>query len=295
MLNKRLQFIGFDKALKICSILIFFILSGCPHNTIQHRTPLTFSKTLSESVTTDYREYGGFSIWINCNERLAKATYTYIEADKDSYNRSQTKNYYLDNRFNTNCNQLSSKTYQKTLGDSRKLPPHKHFDVGHLVNKNHLDYSQRYIDESMVMGNMHPQVRLFNQRKGAWYYTEKLVECLRQISPLHVWAGVIIGNSDADDYFVNSHGVKTPSYSWKLIHRTDINKIQIFVMPNSHTSIAENIDSYVIGYADFVLMLEDSFVRELVSRYEKISADINTWVVEGHNTLMCEGIVTSIK
>lgn len=43
--------------------------------------------------------------------------------------------------------------------------------------------------------------------------------CYRDIDELLVMGGVIWGSNAKDDYFVASHGVRTPDYFWKVIIR----------------------------------------------------------------------------
>lgn len=63
------------------------------------------------------------------------------------------------------------------------------------------------------MTNILPQVAQMN--RGAWLLTEEIVE-FRDIDELLVIGGVIWGNNPADDYFILSHGVKTPDAFWKV-------------------------------------------------------------------------------
>jgi len=55
--------------------------------------------------------------------------------------------------------------------------------------------------------------------RGAWLLTEEIIECYRDIDELLVIGGVIWGSNPDDDYFVQSHGVKTPDAFWKVVVR----------------------------------------------------------------------------
>ena len=83
--------------------------------------------------------------------------------------------------------------------------------------RNHLDYSSAAIKATNNMTNILPQVA--NMNRGAWLETEEIVERYRDISELLVIGGVIWGNNPSDDYFVKSHGVKTPDAYWKVVIR----------------------------------------------------------------------------
>jgi len=67
------------------------------------------------------------------------------------------------------------------------------------------------------MTNILPQA--LNMNRGAWLQTEEIIECYRDIDELLVIGGVIWGNNPADDFFIESHGVKRRMllesyYSW---------------------------------------------------------------------------------
>ncbi|MDD2863959.1 MAG: DNA/RNA non-specific endonuclease, partial [Methylococcales bacterium] len=99
--------------------------------------------------------------------------------------------------------------------DERKIEAAN--DREHLVPANHLDYSANAIKATNNMTNILPQAA--NMNRGAWLQTEKIIECYRDIDELLVICGVIWGNNPADDYFVQSHGVKTPDAFWKVVMR----------------------------------------------------------------------------
>jgi endonuclease G len=84
--------------------------------------------------------------------------------------------------------------------------------------------------------------------RGAWLLTEEIVEYYRDIDELLVIGGVIWGNNAKDDYFVVSHGVRTPDYFWKIIIRGigQDERAIAWIMPNStdatkkHLSLLKN-------------------------------------------------------
>jgi hypothetical protein len=75
--------------------------------------------------------------------------------------------------------------------------------------------------------------------------TEEIVECYRDIDELLVLGGVIWGNNPADDYFVQSHGVKTPDAFWKVVVRGDGRAIARIV-PNTKDAVEAKLDSYLV-------------------------------------------------
>jgi DNA/RNA endonuclease G (NUC1) len=58
------------------------------------------------------------------------------------------------------------------------------------------------------MTNILPQAT--NMNRGAWLLTEEITECYRDIDELLIIGGVLWGNNPNDDFFTESHGVKTP-------------------------------------------------------------------------------------
>jgi endonuclease G len=100
------------------------------------------------------------------------------------------------------------------------------------------------------MTNILPQAA--NMNRGAWLQTEKITECYRDIAELLVIGGVIWGNNEADDYFVKSHGVRTPDAYWKVIIRgTGADERAIaWIVPNSKDATAKRLDQYLVSVDD---------------------------------------------
>ena len=83
------------------------------------------------------------------------------------------------------------------------------------------------------MTNILPQAAAMN--RGAWLLTEEITECYRDIDELLIIGGVLWGNNPNDDFFTESHGVKTPDAFWKVIIRND--RAIAWIIPNSAESI----------------------------------------------------------
>jgi endonuclease G len=60
---------------------------------------------------------------------------------------------------------------------------------------------------------------------------------------------LIWGNNPADDYFVQSHGVKTPDAFWKVIIRGAgyDERVIAWIVPNSQEATRKHLDQY-LGY-----------------------------------------------
>lgn len=173
--------------------------------------------------------YEGFTIWLDCEKRGAvKWRYN---AQHDNGNERRSKTFRLDPHVPEECQQTSTKGYGHG------------YDRGHQVPANHLDHSPVAIKQSNYMTNILPQVSQMN--RGAWKLTEEIAECYRDIDELLVIGGVIWGDNPEDDYFVESHGVKTPDAFWKVIVRGDGRAIA-WIVPNSKEATAKRLDDYLV-------------------------------------------------
>jgi endonuclease G len=178
-------------------------------------------------------DYQGFTVWLDCEKRSAvKWRYN---AQHDGGNQARDDSFRLDPYVPKECQQTSAKGY----GNG--------YDRGHQVPANHLDASPVAIKQSNYMTNILPQTSQMN--RGAWLLTEEIIECYRDIDELLVLGGVVWGNEPADDYFVRSHGVKTPDAYWKVIIRGNGNAIA-WIVPNTKDATQSKLDSYIVTVAD---------------------------------------------
>ena len=161
---------------------------------------------------------------------------------KDSFSKSPTSYFGGDDTYNGGtCQQGSGSSYPKVCVDpldsdgeawslegyssseiKASCDDYLSFDRGHQVPANHYDFDEDLIDETNYMTNILPQIDKMN--RGAWLATEMVIECYRDVEPLYIVGGAAFDrNDDMFDYFEASHGVKTPSYQWKVIQATDSN------------------------------------------------------------------------
>ena len=73
--------------------------------------------------------------------------------------------------------------------------------------------------------------------------------CYRELDELLVIGGVVWGNNPADDYFVHSHGIKTPDAYWKVIIRVNGKEERAiaWLIPNSPIATRNRLDDYLIS------------------------------------------------
>ena len=141
---------------------------------------------------------------------------------------------------------------------------------------NHLDASEEAIKATNTMTNILPQAA--NMNRGAWLQTEELIECYRDISELLVIGGVIWGNNPADDYFVQSHGVKTPTAFWKVVIRGSgqDERAIAWIVPNSQEATRKNLDTYLVSVDEIERVTGEKIP---VADYAKHDKPSQSWII----------------
>ncbi|MGZ5053987.1 MAG: DNA/RNA non-specific endonuclease [Methylobacter sp.] len=202
-------------------------------------------------------DYQGFTVWLDCQER-APVKFRY-NAQHDTGNEARAKDFRLDPNVSQACQQTSAAAYGHG------------YDRGHQVPANHLDASSVAMKQSNYMTNILPQTSQMN--RGAWLLTEEIVECYRDIDELLVIGGVIMGNNPADDYFVQSHGVKTPDAFWKVIIRgTGQDERAIaWMVPNSKEATRKQLDRYLVSVDELERLTGETIPVVDYAKHEKFS------------------------
>lgn len=207
-------------------------------------------------------DYQGFTVWLDCAQRAAvKFRYN---AQHDTGNAERSDTFSLDPNVPAECQQVSAKAYGMK------------YDRGHQVAANHLDASEVSIKQTNFMTNILPQAA--NMNRGSWYLTEKITECYRDIDELLVLGGVIWGNNSADDYFVRSHGVKTPDYFWKVIirgHGQD-ERVIAWIIPNAKEATQKQLDRYLVTVDEIEQITGE---RIPVADYAKHDKPGQSWMI----------------
>lgn len=120
--------------------------------------------------------------------------------------------------------------------------------------------------------------QMANMNRGAWLLTEEIIECYRDIDELLVIGGVIWGDNPADDYFVQSHGVKTPDAFWKVVIRGkgQDERAIAWIVPNSSDATKKNLDRYLVSVDD----IERATGEKLpVADYSKHEKPLASWLI----------------
>lgn len=194
-------------------------------------------------------DYGGFRLLYDCD--LKSAIRFEYKLDRDTGNFRRPTAFNFDPNFSKNCaQQLSTNSYASVVSG---------WDRGHLVASNHMDYDAAYLLSANYMTNIVPQLANFNQ--GLWKETENITECHRDLAPIQVIGGVIYSDA-SNDFFLASHGIKSPDYFWKtLITTNSTNQTETisWLFPNQNG--LTNLDSFIVSIAE----LESRVGSDLIS------------------------------
>lgn len=255
--------------------------------------------TVSSNLEWKKKVYSGLgTIWLSRKYRLP-ARFEYV-AHCDGGNVKRKKNFSLD-PDETDWQQNSTRSYPRTCiapqcdqcGSSnlcitqcagrsdgvwssfgasfdefkKNCVEFLSYDRGHQIPANHVDDAEEHIALSNYMTNISPQASSMN--RGAWLYTEELIECMRDLETLEVIGGSVWNDDDNEpnmvgrnEWFRASHGVQTPVYFWKIIkikrdgviaqwlRQPDVQPTKVdhiaFWIPNTEDATRQNIDDYVI-------------------------------------------------
>ncbi|ETV69197.1 hypothetical protein H257_15026 [Aphanomyces astaci] len=172
-------------------------------NNASGQPTITTSKsiTVAPIASTSYNFYihlDGHSLSYNCERRTADRWNYTLATDKKAATRPSS--FDTDQMMSKECNQFKTKSYAST---------HRGFDRGHLVASSMMTDSPE-------------------QRRGSHYMTN--------IAPqrIYTWGGILY-TDDSNDYFLDSHGIRTPDFWWKVVLTKDdsgADKIISWFFPN---------------------------------------------------------------
>jgi endonuclease G len=217
-------------------------------------------------------DHGGFKLLYDCDRRSALRYEYELQADRGSVARPE--DFKLDPELPKGCGQqFNAKSYASVK---------KGWDRGHLVTSNHMDYNATYIERANYMTNIAPQASQFNQ--GIWIEAENVAECYRDLAPVKVYGGVVYGTDRAatqNDYFVESHGIRTPEYFWKAVVTTkrgsDELKVIAWLIPNRDA--LGPLDKYMISITDLEKRVGASLVKIELPAALKNETPTRAWVL----------------
>lgn len=219
----------------------------------------------AEEVTLDK---GGFKLTYDCSNRTA-LRYEYT-LSTDTGSAARPSSFYTDPDLPSGCLQQTTTASYASVKTG--------YDRGHLVTSNHMDASSTYIKRANYMTNIVPQISSFNQ--GIWVQAENVAECYRDIAPVTVYGGVTYGDT-SNDYFLSSHGIRTPEYFWKTIITTDpstgATKAISWYIPNREG--LSTLNSYIVSIAQLETILGASRVGITATAAVKAQKPTTTWAL----------------
>jgi len=234
------------------------------------------------------RDYHGFTLWLDCDTHHGALSF-YYELGKDTGNIDRdNKKFKADPTLPASCQAKSKNSYR-----TKTVPPNTGtWDRGHLVPANHLDSDPGAFEDSFYLTNILPQASKFNQSAGAWFQTEIISECYRDITPLKIWGGVIWGNNAENDYFTKTHGIETPDFWWKLIYREDKQEYIAWIFPNDRSTQAKKIDDYLKSIEELTKRVDS---LPALGPIKKAKQSEKSWPVKKSGRMLkCEGHSTSM-
>lgn len=239
--------------LKLSMIAIVWILSG--------------AASAANLVTL---EKDAFTLNYDCDLRSA-LRYEYT-IGKDRGSASRPGSFHLDPDLPEGCEgQFSAQAYAAIVPG---------WDRGHLVTSNHMDMNNKTIRQANLMSNIAPQASRFNQ--GIWVATENVVECYRDLAPVQVVGGLIY-DDESNDYFIESHGIPTPDYFWKVIitqePKSGAAKAIAWLIPN-RDDIGE-LDEYILSINELEDRVGVPEVGIQISAAVKAMKPTRTWSLPG--------------
>lgn len=213
-------------------------------------------------------DYGGYQLTYDCTTHTAlQYSYT-LGFDNGTVARPGSFTLDRSGTLPEGCEQqTTTRTYNSV---------HAGYDLGHLVSSNHMDYDAEYIKRANYMTNIVPQVADFN--RGVWYAAENVAECYRDIAPVQVYGGVVYSD-ESNDWFLASHGIRTPDYFWKAIITTDpvtgAAKAIAWYIPNIEDLNA--LDPYLVSITELERLVGRSLVGITAPASVKAMKPATSW------------------
>ena len=217
------------------------------------------------------QDYNGFRLIYDCTDRTALHYRSPLQADTGSAARPST--FTFDPTLPAGCLQQTSTASYESV--------HPGYARGHLVMSNHMDSDSALIRRANYMSNIVPQVSGFN--RGIWLEAETVAECYRDLAPVQVYGGVVHGDtaSDTNDFYLSSHGIRTPEFLWKALITTDpatgAGKAIAWLIPN--TTGLGALDRYIVSIAELEQRLGAASVRISASAALKAMKPQTTWAL----------------
>jgi endonuclease G len=227
--------------------------------------PLTHSAMSSGKLQSI--DYGGFSLLYDCDARSA-IRFKY-RLGKDASDLARPANYTFDPTLPKDCGQqTSTNSYASVVSG---------WERGHLVASNHMDFDANYLLRANYMANIVPQLASVN--RGVWKETENITECYRELAPINVSGGVVYDDTN-NDFFVVSHGIKSPDFFWKTLTTTDAGgNLQTisWLIPNREG--LGGLDSYIVTVDQIEKLIGTDLIGSKIENELKYLKPAKSWAL----------------
>jgi endonuclease G len=236
-------------------------------NSKSNSSSLDIAKDSSDGLVVDV-DYGFFQLEYNCDKGgFNNFSYNTVPDPHTDYSRYGPFHY--DSQIGELCGYNSEQIKKAKRTSTYKSPKGAlKYDRGHGNHQNIWDHDKGFMKITNYMSNIVPQESSQN-RSGMWRRSEELTQCFRQNNDLYVIGGNIWGNDSSNDHFIESHGVVTPDYLFKIIVKNN-SEVIAFVVPNDPKARPKQSGQYMtsinkieelVGY-DFDI---DESLKDLVT------------------------------
>lgn len=197
-------------------------------------------------------DYGAYVVHYNCKRR--GYDYSTFKAIADHGNLPRYEPFHKEPLLDDyDCpSQKKTSSYKKTPGNPQ-------YHRGHGVNSNPFDHSEYYMSLTNRMTNIVPHNGVQNA-SGLWRGLETRVECARDVAPVRVYLGNIWGDDTSNDLFVETHGVATPDYLWRIhVYEKYPNDAFAWVIKNDETTKKKDENSARVSLSKLKSLLADEY------------------------------------
>jgi endonuclease G len=210
-------------------------------------------------------DYGRFIVHYNCRRR--GYDYSNFKAMADSGELPRYEPFHQEPLLaQNNCDS------QKRTSSYKKTPGNPQYHRGHGVNSNPFDDSEYYMSLTNRMTNVVPHNGVQNA-SGLWRKLEMRVECARDVAPVNVYLGNIWGTDTSNDLFVETHGVATPDYLWRIhVYEKYPNDAFVWVMKNDETTKLKDEDRARISLSKLKTLIGDEYALSLPNNLKTSAA-----------------------
>ena len=189
-------------------------------------------------------------------DHINKVTHkwNYTQSKFDFGNEPRPRRYHYDPDIPKIYQQKSLKSY----GNG--------YDLGHLVRSGDMSLDSTTRHQANYITNILPQVSSFN--RGIWYKTETIASAMARLQLVNIYGGVIF-NDTSNDYFLESHGIRTPDLWYKILITNNFTNIISWLIPNK-----ENLNGL-----EYYLLSVREIEKEIGEKLDYVPEDLKDFKI----------------